>query len=237
MSAFIIGLPIIGGKVVPVQFKGGLAVLLTAVVYPFVEFSGSPSSFLELGLVIISEILLGLLLCLLCTVIFDVFRSAGDYIGTEIGFRMINIIDPYNDSQFSLMDAFLYFFAVLVFFTINGHHLMIDSVVSSFKMIPIGGLVLRPAFGINMIAVFSWMFYFAVLMALPIVASGLIVHVALGVVAKTAPRIQVFLISFPLKIGMGLGMMILIFPGLTMLISVVYAKVYEEMIAALRMLS
>jgi len=237
MTAFIIAMPILGSAIISSRYKAGMALIISVAVFPFVSFSIIPSSTMELFLFILNEIAIGLLISIVAIVVFEVFRTAGSYMGMETGLRMANVIDPYNAGQFTLLDAFLYFFAVLIFFTINGHHILINAIIKSFQKIPLGHLVLSPEFGRNMIENFSWMFYYAIMVALPITATILIIHVALGMIAKTAPRIQVFILSFPIKIGGGFFMIATIFPGIAYLVAKVYAKLYEQLVIAIRLLA
>ncbi|MDD2715114.1 MAG: flagellar biosynthetic protein FliR [Candidatus Wallbacteria bacterium] len=237
MGTFIQLLPVFGGQTIPIRYKAGMTAIFSLVVLPFVALRAIPGNIVGFVLLLCSEILLGMMLGILCAVIFEVFHAAGSYLGLELGFSLVDVIDPYNANGFTGMDSFLYLFSVLIFFAINGHLMLVDAIIQSFRTIPIGGLSISPDFGRILIENFAWMFYFSFLIVLPIVASILIVHIALGVVAKTAPRVQVFLISFPLKIGVGLGLLILIFPGVAILISKVYLRLYQELNTALRLLS
>jgi flagellar biosynthetic protein FliR len=236
MTAFMITIPVLSSIIVPSRYKAGMALILSVVVFPLVKLTVIPHSTIELFLFIINEVMAGLLISIVGIIVFEVFRTAGSYMGIETGLRMANVIDPYTASKFTLLDAFLYFFAVLIFFTINGHHLLILAIIQGFKIIPLGHMILSPEFGRHMIGNFTWMFYYAIMVALPITSTVLIIHVALGVIAKTAPKIQVFILSFPLKIGGGFFMLATIFPGIAFLVAKVYQKLYEQMIIAIRLL-
>jgi len=236
MTAFVVTIPVLSSVIIPSRYKAGIALILSITVFPLVKATHMPENMIELFLFVINEIAIGLLISIIGIVIFEVFRTAGSYMGIETGLRMANVIDPYNSGKFTLLDAFLYFFAVLIFFTINGHHMLIVAIVQSYQKIPLGQLILSPEFGNHMIENFSWMFYFAIMVALPITSTVLIVHVALGVIAKTAPKIQVFILSFPLKIGGGFFMIATIFPGIAFLVAKVYQKLFEQMTIAIRLL-
>lgn len=236
MASFVITMPILGGRTLPSRYKAGMAAIFSLIVFPFVKYNTFPHSFLLLVLLIIEEVLLGLLLSLLTNIIFGVFAGAGRIMGMQIGFGMVNVIDPYSENRFTIMDAFLYFFAVLIFFVINGHHILIKAIILSFEKIPIGGLFISPSFGREIVREFSWMFAFSLLIALPIISTILIIHIALGIVAKTSPKIQVFILSFPIKIGVGLIMLSIIFPSLSYLIAIVYKHLYETLTTAIGLL-
>lgn len=221
ISAMIVVMPIFGGdKTIPVGVKGGLSILITFMLFPFVHVD---SGFQFMGLTpmvinMIGEILIGIIIGFAARFIFAGIQFGGEMIGFEMGFSVVNIIDPVTSTQVSLISQFQYFMAMLIFLTVNAHHMFLAAIAESFVRIAPMQFHLSEKL-IETLCIFSKdVFTIAVKISAPVIAVLIFTNVTLGIVARTVPQINIFIIGFPLQIALGL-----IFLGLTAPMFVNYA--------------
>ena len=206
MISLIAVLPIFGYRAVPVQLKVGLSIILTIIVFPFAKVGFDPISYqpIELLLLFLKEVLIGLSIGFATTIVFYGIQMAGQIVGIQIGFGIINVVDPMTDVQISLVGHLNYLLALLVFLNLDGHQFLIRALALSFNYISLGGGGFPPGLVEKISLMAGTVFDVAVRIAAPIMISLLITDVALGFMARVAPQMNVFLVGFPLKIGVGL---------------------------------
>jgi len=129
---------------------------------------------------------------------------AGTLIGFDMGLTMAEVFNPSSEESGNVIGEFLYYGALMVFFLINGHHYIISSIKHSFSVIPLGKLTInKPVYDLIVIYAAS-VFVIAVKIASPIMVSFFLVHIGEGIIARIIPQMQVFFVTQPLKIGVGL---------------------------------
>jgi flagellar biosynthetic protein FliR len=162
---------------------------------------------------IMGELLIGCILGFVTQLVFAAFQLAGQLLDMQIGFGMVNVIDPQSGIQVPLFGNFLYLLALLCFFTVNGHHVMLSCIFQSYRLLPTGGgIQLTGSFYNYIFSIAGQMFVIAFKLALPILGSLLVADMVLGIIARTVPQLNVFIVSMPLKIGLGLGLVMVIMP-------------------------
>jgi flagellar biosynthetic protein FliR len=206
--------PVIGSKNVPVQIKIGLSLFLAIVAFPFIKLPTSLNldSPIMFALAIGKELSVGLLIGYVGLLFFSAILIAGQLIDLQMGFGLVNVIDPMQQIQVPVMGQLKYLIAVLIFLSINGHHWFITALSKSFQLVPIGTFSFTPRLTMAAISSFTEVFALALKLCAPIVATLLLVDIALGILARTMPQMNVFIVGFPVKIAMGLATFILILP-------------------------
>ena len=137
---------------------------------------------------------------------------AGTLIGFDMGLTMAEVFNPSADESNNVIGEFLYYGALMIFFIINGHHYIISSLKHSFSIIPLGKFTLtKPVYDLIVVYAAS-VFVIAVKIASPIMVSFFLIHIAEGIIARIIPQMQVFFVTQPLKIGIGLLMLAAITP-------------------------
>jgi flagellar biosynthetic protein FliR len=159
---------------------------------------------LALGLAVIREVLVGLSIGMGATMILSGIQKAGQIADTQMGLGLANVIDPMTNTQVSVMGQFFYTVAILVFLAVDGHHMLIQALVDSFSTVPLGQAHFTPALGTKMMSLFSQMFFIAFRVGAPIIGALFITNMVLGVVARTVPQMNVFIVGMPLNLGVGL---------------------------------
>ncbi len=199
--------PIFGRKNIPVYYKVGFS-FLTAIILtysiPFPTLSGY-NSLLSFILVAAQEFLIGLILGYISYLILTAIYLAGQMIDMHIGFGMVSVFDPLSNIQIPVTANFYFILTMLVFLAIDGHHLLIYTLADSFHRLPIGsGLLVDENLIHSVIRLFGSVFVVSFKIAAPVTAAILVTDVALGVVAKAVPQVNVFIVGLPLKILIGL---------------------------------
>jgi flagellar biosynthetic protein FliR len=202
VSSFFFTVPVFSYRTVPAPVKIGISFCLSYIAYFAVM--AEPVQFNETYvLLLLKEIVIGLALGLLASIMFSAVQVAGGFIDFQMGFSIANVIDPQTGAQTPIMGQYLYIFAILFLLATDGHHLLIDGIYYSFRFIRPDQFV-NPFSDENVaelaVKSFAVMFGIALQISVPIVASLFLVDVALGILARTVPQLNVFVVGLPLKI-------------------------------------
>lgn len=207
VSIILFLFPIFGSRVIPVLAKAGLSLVMSLCLYSHVYADPLlfPDKAVMAPIVIISEFFIGLCLAIGVRLFFASVQVAGVVAGFQIGFSMINVVDPQSGSQVSVMDQITFWVVLVIFLIFNGHHVMIKGLVESFQIMPIGKSFYFDKGLFDMVIQFgSDIFSLALKIGAPIIASLFFTSVAFGIVSKFAPQINVMIVAFPVKIVVGL---------------------------------
>jgi flagellar biosynthetic protein FliR len=208
IGAILVMMPVIGEKSVPLRVKGGLAVLISMLVFSSVSADirglGSETKSLAVLPSMLGEVLIGITIGFAARLIFAGIQFAGDMIGIQMGFSIVNIIDPVSSAQVSIMAEFQYLIALLVYLAIDAHHTLLFAIVDSYRNVSILGYHFSGSLIQTIITFSEALFVTAIKISAPVMAVLLFTNVALGVIARTIPQINVFIVGFPLQIAAGL---------------------------------
>lgn len=223
VSIFLFMLPIFSSNVFPNRLKIGFALLVSLAFYSVVDvdLSRFPMSVIATGLLIIAEAMIGLTLGLCLRIFFASVQLAGQIIGFQMGFAMINVVDPQTGSNVSIMDQLGYWVCVIVFLLLNGHHIMFLAMIESFKLIPMGFFMMQNVMMAKILDLSSQLFLLSIKIGAPVIASLVFVSAGFGLVAKFSPQMNVMIVAFPLKIIAGLVLF-----GLSLQIVVIVTRNY-----------
>lgn len=222
IGSLLIMIPVIGERTVPLRVKGGLAILVSLLVFPSVrttipEFQADTAVF-PLSIVMIGEVLIGIVIGFAAKIIFAGIQFAGEMSGFQIGFSFVNIIDPISSTQVSIISEFEYLIALLVFLAIDAHHSFILTIVESYRIVSPFSYHFSGSLMQHILMLSRELFIIAIKISAPVMAVLLFTNVALGVVARTVPQINVFIVGFPLQIAAGLIVFGLTAPFFVMLV-------------------
>ncbi len=206
-------MPVIGSPSVPAQVKILLALMVALVLLPVVRvdprlITGAPLSFVVL---VLTEILLGATLAVFARCVFAATEIAGQMVGIQMGMGMAGVMDPQFGSQVSPVGMLWNLTAILIFLSINGHHMFFSTLVESFEWLKPGAVTLTRATFDGLMQGASHMFVLAVKIMAPAGAALFFSHVAMGIIAKTVPQIPILIVGLPINLAVGL-----IFVGLSL---------------------
>ncbi|MEE3807030.1 flagellar biosynthetic protein FliR [Lysinibacillus fusiformis] len=202
VSAFFVTVPFFSYRTISPQVKITLALVLAWMMYYTIDVE--PLVFNdEYILLVMKEALVGLLLGLMGYIIMSAIQIAGSFIDFQMGFAIANIIDPQTGAQSPLIGQFFNMLALLFLLAIDGHHMILNGIYYSYQFLPMDQF---PSFASEslpkfIMTTFTAVFAIAFQMAAPVVATLFLVDLALGITAKTVPQLNIFVVGFPIKIG------------------------------------
>ncbi len=206
VAGIFAALPVFGGRQIPVRIKAVIVFMITLVCFPTlsVTIPQVPSDAFTLALLAFSEVMVGLTLAFITQIVFSAVEFSGQIIGMQMGLTMSSILDPTHGTQTQIMSVVQSLFATLMFLALNIHHLFIRAIIDSFKVIPIGGWRLSGELVNFLVIRTADIFIIGVRLAAPVMVALLLTTVALGVMARAFPQMNIFMISMPLNVGLGL---------------------------------
>lgn len=205
-SGLFLTAPIFGHRVLPTQIKVGLIVLLAIVSMPALQtMTITPAgSLLELSGMVLRELMVGLLIGFVYRLLFKAAEFAGSLAGYQVGLAISSAFDPSVGDRLGAFGRFWILLATLIFLAINGHHLIIRAFNDSYRFIEPGQMQVTGDTADLIIRYTAYVFVLAIKIAAPVMVTAVLMDVALGTVAKVMPSMNIFIVGFPLKIGMGI---------------------------------
>lgn len=219
VSSFFITMPIFSYRTIPASHRIGFAVCLAWIMYYTVDIPPLDFDYRFL-LLVLKEASVGLLVGFIAYMLISAIQIAGGLIDFQMGFAIANVIDPQTGAQNPLMGQYLYTVSLLFLLATDGHHLLLDGIFYSYEFVPMDKLF--PAFASEdtlefVIRSFNQAFVIAFQMSIPVVGSLFIVDVALGIVARTVPQLNIFVVGLPVKIFVSF-LVLLVLMGVMMMV-------------------
>ncbi len=205
-AVILAALPLLGGRAVPQRIKIGLAVAIAFILTPIVTFS-LPEDWLQptnLVMAIGAELLVGLVLGLAMRLILAAVELAGSVMGFQMGFALANALDPVSQVQTPVFGQLLSVLATLLYFQVDGHHLLLLALGSSFQIIPPFGAQMGPPLLTDAASLMQRTYEIGLKIAIPVMATTFLIHATLGMLGRLVPQMNIMLTSFPITIAMGL---------------------------------
>lgn len=195
--------PVFDHRIIQRRVRFGLAALIAMLLMPLLPPAQTTLSSGQALVVLIQQIMIGAAMGFTMRLIFSTFEMAGDLMGLQIGLAFAQFIDPNRGGQTPLVGSFLGVLASLFFLSVDGHLLVISSIVQSFELIPISGNlnVIHPQ---NIANAGGVMFMLALQITLPVLAAILVCNIVMGLLARAAPQLNIMSIGFAITIIMGL---------------------------------
>jgi len=234
MTSFFVTAPIFSSKGVPTTFKLGLGFFVSLLVFPIVANTNyAPGLNAMFYFYLLQEAIFGLALGWVSQLLFTSIQIAGSFIDMQIGFAIANVIDPQTGAQSPLMGNFKYIFAVLLFLSMDAHHLLIEGVISSYHLLPIDeqwlAQISNQATIDFIVTTFTKMFIIAFQIAAPFVGTLFLTDVALGIVARTVPQLNVFVVGMPLKVLVHFILLLVVTPGIFFMFQYLFKEIIISM--------
>ncbi len=205
VSFFVFFMPLIGTTLVPASLKAAFSLVLSLLlVFLVPEPLHPPTEVYAFFLQLIPEALLGFSLALLLRVIFAGIQLGGELVGMQIGFGVAQVIDPVTGVQAPILAQLTYLTAFLLLLVFNLHHPFLLALGEGLRYLPPGSLHLDPRLFLFLTQEGVTLFVISLKILAPLLALMFLVQLALGVVSRFVPQINIMIVSFPLTIGVGL---------------------------------
>ena len=206
IAAFFLVTKILFPKGTPPILKGVLALIIS---FAIVSITDS-SSVLEINnnfmiiVYLIGEVLLGIILGFLVNMIFEFVRMAGAFIDLQMGLSMMNVVDPNSNESVTIISNLTYYLALVMLFVSDGHHVIISCLIKSFEIIPVGKVQnMANSFEV-FLSTFIKYFEIGMRIAIPLIVVILISELAMALVSRSVPQINVMILGIPIKFILGL---------------------------------
>ncbi|AUG57959.1 flagellar biosynthetic protein FliR [Acetivibrio saccincola] len=231
MTGLFVIAPIFSRRNVPVYLKIGFSFMLALMLVTSLKIEDELyySNIFEYFLLVLKEFLVGITLGYVSYAIFTAIHLAGQLIDMKVGFGIVNVVDPLSNIQVPITSTFYFIFCMLIFLICNGHHVLIRALFYSYDFVPLGKALFSEEVINDVIRVFGNIFIISFKISGPVVAAVLISDVALGIVSKTVPQLNVFMVGMPLKIFLGLSVMVLTMPIFVSLLEYLIKGMDREM--------
>ena len=206
VGAILLSMPIFKSKSIPILFRAGLALAVSVVLFPILKLENFPvfDGIAALAIGMIGEILLGISIGLAVNMIFVGLQLAGQLAGYQMGLALARVMDPSANQQVPLLAQFYQMFALLIFLIVNAHHWFLRALADSYQLVPPFGFHFSGSLMDQLVSIAGNMFIIAIQVGAPVIAAMLLTSIAFGLVARTVPQMNVFIVAMPLKIGVGL---------------------------------
>ncbi len=238
-SGIFIIAPFFGSLNIPVTIRAAAAFAFTLVLFPVVDELGTvaaPPSVWAFAGSVLAELFIGWLIGFVAYVCFSAIHMAGKVMDMQVGFAVVNVMDPTSGQQIPLIGSLLYNLGIIVFLVTNGHHVIITALAESFRMVPLAAM--QPNLSLTMLLVdfTNGIFVTGMKIAMPVTFAILLVNVALGILARTMPQMNIFVVGIPLQLMVGVGVLSMLLPFYVMFLDVLFNEMYGKISIALQAL-
>lgn len=205
ISAFFMAAPVFGSKLFNARARLFLALLISLLLKPHIHLPILPDALnMQLWVMVVHELVIGVTAAFAMQLAFQVAVLAGQYIAMKMGLGFASMNDPSNGVSITVISQYYLMLITLLFIAGDGHLLLIRLLAESFVALPLGTSIMSAEKLWILVSAGSWLFAAALLIALPVLASLMIVNIAFGVMARSAPQMNIFAVGFPITLIMGM---------------------------------
>lgn len=206
IAGLIFFAPIFGNQAVSYPLKLGLILVLSILIFPIIGENNFDPMVRPIDYVssILQELIIGVVIGFAVRLIFTGIHLAGSVAARQMGFGIAMVLSPQAGVQIPIVAQIYGLMASLIFLTINAHYLLLGAIAKSFELIPLAGFQYSPKITASIVTLSENIFITAIRLSAPIVCTLFLVNLALGLIARAVPEVNVFILGFPLKILLGL---------------------------------
>jgi flagellar biosynthetic protein FliR len=239
VSAIIATAPLFDNRTIPLVFKAGLAIAVSVILFPILQMDDIAhlSHVVPFAIGVAGEITVGVIIGLSVRLIFAGVQLAGQYAGFQMGFAIVNVMDPVTSNQVPVISQIKNQIAMLIFLSINAHHWFLRAMVESFRMVTPLHFQFNGSLMEHLVRLMGNTFVIAVQIGAPIMAALLLTTVALGMIARTVPQMNIFIVAMPLKVVVGLVFLCIMLPYLSSFLGRIFRDLGRDLLLLLKLMS
>lgn len=227
MSSIFVVTPVFGRSELPAYLKIGLAFFCSYTMLPLLgDVKVEYTNLFSFSAIVAKEFMVGIIIGYVSFLVFSALYMAGMLIDTQIGFGMVHVIDPTMNTQVPLTGNFIYILTTMLLLAMDGHHVLLSALYKSYSILPINGFEFTEAMVNNITTIFSDVFLIGFKISMPVFAAMLLSEVSLGILSRTVPQMNVFVVGMPMKIGIGLITVYLMLPIFIQIMTVTFDRMY-----------
>jgi flagellar biosynthesis protein FliR len=212
VGAMLALMPIFSQKQIPQLVRFGLGLLLTLVIVRTVPPMAPLGGLGPLVVAVLAQVFVGLVFGFVAFLLFTGIQFAGEIIDIQIGFGVVNIINPLTSQNVTVIGEFQLALATLLYLAADAHHALIAGVAGSFALVPLPFAGAPELVAGDVVRFFTQALFIVFQIAAPVAIALFLVNVMLGLMARVAPQMNVFVVGFPIQITVGLIMLIVSLP-------------------------
>ena len=236
VSTILFMIPIFSASQIPLQVRFGLGLTISFVVYHVVPTIAPLDGLGALTSAVFCQAMVGLVFGFVSFLVFTGVQFAGAVLDIEVGFSVVNVINPLSGETVSVLGELELALATLIYLISNAHHYLFEGMAGSFNLVPLPFIAVQPTLQNDVSAFFARSLLLVFQIAAPVVIALFLVNIGLALMARVAPQLNVFAIGFPLQILVGLGMIVLTLPLLVVVLPQVFGETPRELDTVLRLL-
>lgn len=239
IAGIMVFAPVLSSRPIPVQFKVAFSLVTSIALLPTAARMQIPADLDFLGALAcgLSQALLGMTLGLAAAFVFAAMQLAGQLISFNLGFAIINVIDPQSEVEVSVFAILQNYLGMMLFLLLNGHHWFFMAVSESFNYLPAKGIQLNGPLVHEVIRLSAQMLLTGIQIAAPVLAVTIICDVVLGIIGRAAPQIQILIVGMPLKTLVGFSCLSFSFYFLPQLLGKSFSQLFRELFAIVHALA
>jgi flagellar biosynthesis protein FliR len=211
VTAMLALVPIFSQTQIPQLARVGIGLLISFVLIKTVPVV-APLALGDFVLAMLSQVFVGLVFGFVSFLLFTGIQFAGEIIDIQIGFAVVNIVNPLTSQSVTVIGEFQLALATLLYLAADAHHALLAGVAGSFSLVPLPFAAAPGILAGDVIRFFSQALFIVFEIAAPVAISLFLVNVMLGLMARVAPQMNVFIVGFPIQITVGLLMLIVTIP-------------------------
>jgi flagellar biosynthesis protein FliR len=234
ITSMLVLFPVFSSAQIPHQVRLGLGALIAFIIFRVIPAPHLTGGAFELIVGASAQVLLGVIVGFVASLVFTGIQFAGELIDLQVGFAIANVLNPQTQQNITIIGEFQLALATLIFLTTNSHYFFIEGIAGSFNLVPLPYINLDPSVAGNLALFFAQSFLIVFKISAPVVVALFLTNVALALMARVAPQMNVFVIGLPIQVAVGFTMMIIALPLLATVGPEVFQGVSGQMDAVMR---
>ena len=232
--------PFFGAMNVSYRIRATTAVAMAVLIFPLIvkaQVVSAPANIFMFAGTVVQEMFVGWLIGFVAFVAMSAINMSGKIMDMQVGFSVATVMDPTSGQQQPLIGSFLYYLAIIYFLVSNGHHMIIAALFESFQRIPLDSVVWNPSIAEFMINLTNGVFLVGMKIAMPVTFAILITNVGMGILARTMPQMNIFVVGIPMHLLIGTFMLSMLLPFYILFLDVMFNDMYGNISNAIRFIT
>jgi flagellar biosynthetic protein FliR len=207
LSGLMLFAPFLGSVVIAPRIKAVVVIALTVLLYPMIAKSMVPLPLVEWPLLVFREMILGVGFGIATSVVFEAVQMAGSVLSVQMGYSLVNILDPTTQVDSTVMAMFHQSIAMLIFLRLDVHLWLLRAIGNSFTYLPAGTAKLTLPYMTSLLGSGASILLIGVQIAAPVLCATLLTDIVLGLLGKSSPQLPLMMLGPPVKSLLGLGIL------------------------------
>ena len=232
--------PFFGATNIPYRLRAVVAIATAFLIFPVIvreNIVTAPASVIMFAGTIAQEMFVGWLIGFVAFVAISAINTSGKIMDMQVGFSVANVMDPTSGQNAPLIGSFLNYLAIIYFLVANGHHMILTALVQSFRVVPLDSVVWNPSIADFIINITNGVFVVGMKIAMPVTFAILITNVGMGILARTMPQMNIFVVGIPMHLMIGTFMLSMLLPFYILFLDVMFSDMYANISTAIRLIS